>query len=153
MTQYIPVYRDTDEFKEIQKKFPHNEIMFIEKVDNYVTRDAFEKCELEEYTTMMFHGTSVKVQESIIDNGFKKEFSKRAAYGLGNYFSPQSSTSLGYTTPEFCYITLFLNRVKLGKFGVNHSGNNYDIFVLFENCQSLPVYRIGIESTKCKSII
>jgi len=142
---YNPVYQDTNEFKEIQKMFPHNTIMFIEKVRNPITEDAFERCELEEHPTMMFHGTSVKVQEDIIEKGFMKEFNSVAVYGKGNYFSPYSSTSLSYTKPEHGYITLFLNRVKLGVFGKNHGGNNYNIYVLFENCQSLPVYRIGLE--------
>jgi len=142
---YNPVYQDTDEFKKIQEMFPQSTIMFIEKVKNPITEDAFERCTLEEHPTMMFHGTSVKVQEDIIEKGFMKEFSKVAAYGIGNYFSPHSSVSLNYTKPEYGYITLFLNRVKLGVFGKNYGGNGFNIYVLFENCQSLPVYRIGIE--------
>lgn len=145
---YNPVYQDTDEFKKIQKMFSHNTIMFIEKISNPLLQEVFEKCELEEYPTMMFHGTSVKVQESIIEKGFMKEYSVRHVFGKGNYFSPHSSTSLSYTVPDFGYITLFLNRVKLGKLGINHGGDGHSMFVLYENCQSLPVYRIGIEIIK-----
>lgn len=143
-TSYAPIYRDSDEFAMIQKLVGAREIHFIEKCVNPLTKERYDKCELEEDSRWFFHGTKVHAQESIIDGGLKKSYNVVSAFGKGNYVSTLFSTSLGYTAESYGYRCLFLVKVKLGKININYTGNGHDIFCLKEDCQSLPIYRIGV---------
>ena len=123
--------------------------MFIEKVINSALQKRYEECSVGN-EVKMFHGSDPTVGTSIEQIGLSSQFSRRSAFGKGNYYSPYISTSMSYMTEKFEYFNLYYCDVKLGVFDKNHSGNNADIFVAFDDAQSNIKYRIGFERQSVK---
>ena len=63
----------------------------------------------------LFHGTSYKTIDSIIQTGFNPSRNKRSAYGVGTYFATHSAMSKLYTDMDAYGISyLFLTKVLIG---------------------------------------
>jgi hypothetical protein len=91
--------KEFDEISSIvQKTCPNQCIISIEKLINITLIERYEKykdsLQEQKYTELFgFHGTNINNIDIIASEGFKKEFNKTSAYGLGTYLA----SSFGYS--------------------------------------------------------
>jgi hypothetical protein len=146
--KYRSIELGTSEFEKLIDQFDIRKyvkmVTFIEEVINPELRKRYDECQLDN-ERIFFHGTNPTQMNSIEQTGLRKEFNTVSAYGKGNYFSPDIMTSYQYMKFLHGYSNIYVCTVKLGKFGVNHNGNNNNIYVAFEDNQSHILYRLGIE--------
>ncbi len=72
---------------------PHLESPFQSLKESLEAKRGSEKIS----TSFLFHGTSEKAIQPIIEGGFDPHFNTKSAYGIGTYFSPMASMSSTYT--------------------------------------------------------
>jgi hypothetical protein len=147
--QYIQLEGSAfDEAKEFIEKIGETKlnIMFIEKVISKKQTENYEACPIgnERY---LFHGTNPDKCTSIETGGLQVKYSVNKSYGPGNYFSPCPLVSFGYAIFKYDYKPIYLCKVKLGEYGVNHGGNKTYIYRTSVDNQSNIIYRIGLFNT------
>jgi hypothetical protein len=144
---YRSIKPSTTEFEKLIDQFDIRKyvkyITGMEEVINPELRKRYNKCSLEN-EQVFFHGTNPKHMNSIEQMGLRKEFNIVSAYGKGNYFTSDIMISYQYLKFIHGYSNIYVCAVKLGKFGINHSGNNTYIYKTFEDNQSHILYKIYI---------
>jgi len=119
--------KESDHIMElIKKSFPNECVIMIEKINNPILKEKYEK-RLSEMKRIrgenvvkeveLFHGTDRASVENIAHNGFLTRYSKVNAYGIGTYFAKEYSYSRNYS----------LNKNKINGFNLF---NNYDTFII-----------------------
>ena len=81
------------ELKRIKKTVSQNEMyraLLKAKTKELKNRNV------QQIERVLFHGTSFKNVDSIINNGFNRDFNRTHLYGKGTYFSSRASVSAGY---------------------------------------------------------
>ena len=94
-------------------------VLYIDEVYNFKLWEAFQsrKESMPGSIEMdLFHGTSSANIKNIMNYGFKKEYNKVSAYGLGTYFAKNASYSKDYTNVDHNQISyVFICTVLIGE--------------------------------------
>eukprot|EP01084_Bolivina_argentea_P013434 25216_1 len=178
-SELIDLNANNDVSKEVCERFgnslPEYQITEIQGVRNQM---LYEKFWNERKSTLkavgqnklneqyLFHGTRTEnIMESVMLQGWRKEFNKKSKYGKGTYFAKLASVSLPYAAKSLKYpdeYKMILAKVILGEYALGNSsydlttwpkkqnGLIYDslvnyktkpsIFVIHENARAYPMY-------------
>eukprot|EP01083_Nonionella_stella_P039571 107615_1 len=117
----------------------------------------------------LFHGTTQEVMNDIIKDGFRKEYSRRAQFGQGTYFTPSAKYAARFckpihSQPGKCILKMlackvicgetFLghNRIKLQNWPKKQDGHIYDslvntpnnplVYVIHKDARAYPMFII-----------
>jgi len=119
-------------------------------IDNYEAQRAkfIKQYGNENEVKYVFHGTGLKAVANICKEGYKKEYSKHAAYIKGTYFAKNAEYSVhGYAknikdTDEFY---LFVNDILLGEES-DSGGSGNNIFVVCHDKSAIPRVFIAMQN-------
>jgi Poly(ADP-ribose) polymerase catalytic domain len=103
----------------IRKSYPNACVLYIDEIINYGLLEAYENRKSKMPTArelQLFHGTKSSNISSIIENGFKTEYNRTSAYGIGTYFSVYANYSKNFTNIDKGGISyIFLCDVLVGE--------------------------------------
>jgi Poly(ADP-ribose) polymerase catalytic domain len=84
----------------VRVSYPYSCVLWMEEINNrHLTAQFNELCLECSTIKTLFHGTKSICVDSITSIGFRKANNRTSALGIGTYFSPNCSMSMGYTDP------------------------------------------------------
>jgi hypothetical protein len=111
----------------IRVSYPYSCVLWMEEIDNpqltaQFNEFASHRLDGSDEIKTMFHGTKSIYVDSITTIGFRQANNRTSAFGIGTYFSPNCSISMGYTDPVprdgLSYVFLcdvLIGRMTIGK--------------------------------------
>ena len=139
----------------IKKSFPNECVIMIEKINNPILKERYEK-RLSEMKRIrgenvvkeveLFHGTDRASVENIALNGFLTRYSKVNVYGIGTYFAKDYSYSRSYSINKSkmygsqlfnSYDTFIVAKVILGKPTITMSAKETNIELFDYSCNNI----------------
>jgi hypothetical protein len=131
------LYKDIQD--KIKETYPHASILWMEDVTNPERLKQFEAQDMHKYTVKrLFHGTTEHNIDSIIKNGLQVKYNKTSAFGKGTYLSSTCDYSMNYTDKQNDFSFMFVCDCLIGKYGIDYTGNNSNIYCFPSDFQVLP---------------
>ena len=142
-----------EDVQQFLKKFPKLTVVSLRENDHAKPptgelfrrfKEAYDKVPQDQRRTCLaFHGTAEDKVDSICTNGYdskRRGTSYGQAYGTGEYFATDPSTSMGYCRGK----KMLLNELLLGQNGVHHTQHG-NIIVMKYPDHDLPRYVITFQ--------